>query len=730
MNGDSPFYRLSPFIQEYIYRHGWTELRDIQVEAAQALFDTDAHLLLASGTASGKTEAAFLPVLTLLQQRPCSSVGILYIGPTKALINDQFYRLQGLLQEADIPVWHWHGDVSRSSKERLLIQPKGVLQITPESLESLLINRTQQLQALFQDLRFIIIDEVHVFMGSDRGLQILAQVQRINRYTKQEPRRIGLSATLGDYSLAEQWLGSGSKRIVITPTTVPTGQSIRLALEHFCRPDEESKESAMPPAEDDPYYRYIFDITRSGKALVFSNNRAQTEAVTASLRQIAEARQLPDVYHVHHGSISAPLREVAEAAMRDPESPAVTAATVTLELGIDLGQLERIVQLEAPLSVSSFLQRLGRSGRRGNPMEMWFVTSDTEQSGVEPVPELLPWQLLQSIAVIQLYLEERWIEPIEASRLPYSLLYHQTMSELAQGEQSPRDLARRVLHLPPFSSVDPEDYRQLLLHLLDIDHLQRAEDGKLIIGLAGERVVRSFKFYAVFADNEEFIVQDESREIGSIVQPPPPGERFALAGRTWEVIEIDPKRKLVQVKQISGRASISWKGAGGRVHGRILNRMRQVLLEDKEYRYLQPQARQRLREARRVAVAHDLHRRTVLPLGGQAFAVLPWMGSRAYRTLDRSLRSLGRGRFNIYGLGGVAPYFFTMLADTDSPEILRQAIVRQVLGVETGETLVGLNESPRQQKYDEYVPQQLLRKAFIHDQLDVREMKTIVRTWE
>ncbi len=727
---DNPFYRLSPFIQEYIYRHGWTELREIQVEAAHVLFDTDSHLLLASGTASGKTEAAFLPVLTQLQQQPSSSVGVLYIGPTKALINDQFYRLQGLLQEADIPVWHWHGDVGRSSKERLVRQPKGVLQITPESLESLLINRTQVLQPIFHDLRYVIVDEVHVFMGSDRGLQILAQLQRLARYAKQEPRRIGLSATLGDYALAEQWLGSGSKRTVVTPRISAGGQSVRLALEHFQRPDEEDKEKPLPPAQADPYYRYIFGVTRPGKALVFSNNRAQTETVTASLRQIAEAEQLPDVYHVHHGSISAPLREAAEAAMRDPETDAVTAATVTLELGIDLGQLERVVQLEAPLAVSSFLQRLGRSGRRGGPMEMWFVTSETEKTGGEALPEMLPWQLLQSIAVIQLYLEERWIEPIESSQLPYSLLYHQTMSLLAQGEQTPRALAQKVLTLPPFKAVHPEDFRQLLLYLLDIDHIQRTEEGGLIIGLTGERVVRNFKFYAVFADNEEYTVQDESREIGSIIQPPPPGERFALAGRTWEVLEIDPKRKLVQVKQISGRASVSWKGTCGRVHGRILQRMRQVLFEDKEYRYLQPQARERLREARQLAAAHRLDQRNILPLGGQTFAILPWMGTRSYRTLDRSLRMLGRGRFSIYGIGGVAPHFFTLLADTDSSEILQQAIVRQVMGLETGESLVALNESPRLQKYDEFVPAPLLRKAFIHDHLDVKEMKSVVKAWE
>lgn len=131
---EHPFYRLAPFIQEYIYRHQWTELRDIQVKAAGVVFNSDAHLILAAGTASGKTEAAFLPVLTCLEEEPPSSLGVLYIGPTKALINDQFYRLEGLLEEAHIPVWAWHGDVSADRKRKLLREPRGVLQITPESL--------------------------------------------------------------------------------------------------------------------------------------------------------------------------------------------------------------------------------------------------------------------------------------------------------------------------------------------------------------------------------------------------------------------------------------------------------------------------------------------------------------------------------------------------------------------------------------------------------------------
>ena len=203
---ESVFNRFAPFIRDYIYSHKWEELHEIQVAAANIIFDTEYNLLLTSGTASGKTEAAFLPVLTQLWENPSGSVGVLYVSPLKALINDQFERLEELLEEADIPVTKWHGDASPSKKKHLLQTPRGVRQTTPESLESLLIRNSAGINRLFSDLRFVIIDEVHYFMDGDRGLQLLSILERLQRIIGYEPRRIGLSATLGDPTNAEKWL--------------------------------------------------------------------------------------------------------------------------------------------------------------------------------------------------------------------------------------------------------------------------------------------------------------------------------------------------------------------------------------------------------------------------------------------------------------------------------------------------------------------------------------------
>jgi ATP-dependent helicase Lhr and Lhr-like helicase len=741
---ENVFYRLAPFLQAFIYGNEWAELRPIQLEACRVIFETDAHLLLASGTASGKTEAAFLPILTLLHEHPSASVGVLYVSPIKALINDQFLRLGDMLRDAEIPVWHWHGDVGQAHKQKLLKHPSGVLQITPESLESLLINRTHELPRVFGDLRFVVIDEVHVFMDSDRGRQLLCQLARLERLASVQPRRVGLSATLGDYGLAESWLASGSNRSVVTPTVSSGGRKIRLALEHFFigesdtdnQPNEVTDGVTDNATDQEPVdqtaalERYVFDSTRDRKALVFVNNRRDAESIIISLRGIAEREGKPDIYHVHHGSISSALREAAEDALREDDRPSVTAATVTLELGIDLGQLERVVQIDAPFSVSSFLQRLGRSGRRDQASEMWFVAREVEPTAKTPLTELIPWNLLQCIAVMQLYLEERWIEPKRFRSLPYSLLYHQTMSTLASsGELSPIELVRRVLPLPPFREISQDDFKTLLLHLLEIDHLQRTEEGGLIIGLTGERTVRNFRFYAVFADNDEYTVRDESREVGSIGSPPASGERFGLAGRTWQVLEVDDKHRVVYAKRVKGRAPATWTGGGGEIHTRILERMRQVLIENTVYPYLQVNAQARLEQVRTLARNTTLDKSNIVSLGGDTFAVFPWVGTVAIRTLERLFRLHCAAELEAIQINVESPYYLTFKTRVGDASTILRAIRRALESDIAATELLGPEEAPTLEKYDPFIPSELRRRAFASDHLDLEGLKSSVSRW-
>lgn len=718
-----PFYRLAPFIQEFIYKRKWDKLREAQVEACRILFDTPNHLLIASGTASGKTEAAFFPALTELYHQPSKSVGILYIGPLKALINDQFERLNDLLREAHIPVWHWHGDVPQSEKTKLVKNPSGVLQITPESLEGLLMNKPNAIPALFQDLRYVIIDEIHAFMGADRGLQVLSQIARIERMAGCQPRRIGLSATLSDYATASDYLGAGS----LDPVEVVApqgGRKLRLNVEHFSFPSARTEEQTEHLANaQKAYYDFIYDHTRLKKALVFTNSRSDAELTTLELRRVAARRQERDVFYVHHGSISAMLREEAEAALRTGHGPAVAAATVTLELGIDLGELERVVQLGAPHSCSSFVQRLGRSGRRDDtPSEMMFVCSEEEDEEAQ-LPARMPWMLLRAIAIIELYVRDKWVEPLSLRKKPIGVLYHQTMSTLkAMGEAEPAELARAVLTLPPFRQMDPEEFKQFLHYLLQTDHLERTEEGTLIIGLAGEKVVNNFRFYAVFKDDEEHVVYNVSEEIGSITTVPPPGYCFSLAGLLWKVVEVDTRHKAVYVKPALGKVDTLWLGSGGDVHTMVAKKMRQILEDYTIYPYLAPNAVNRLERARRLARESGLLKQTIIPAGGDSFFILPWIGSKPFRTLELLLKNKLSERLYLRSIVPMEPYYMVVAGKIDA-ETLMEQIRLESAACKDPISLLTQDEAPYLGKYDEFIAPDLIRRAFAEDGLDVEAMK-------
>ena len=742
---DPIFDRYAPFVREFIYSRGWQSLHEVQRTAARILFDTDYNLLIPSSTASGKTEAAFFPILSELYETDAPGIGVLYIAPLKSLINDQFERITALCEEADIPVWHWHGDVAQSHKQKLLRDPRGVLQITPESLESMLMRRGADVVRLFGSLRYIVIDEIHTLTGADRGNQILCQIMRLSRLIGYQPRRIGLSATIGDTEAAAAWLGAGSGRETYVPELAREKLRWRLGVEHFyiaAATGQPNGSPVLPPVEmpaevydehgevqPDPGYEYVYDATKGRRALVFSNSREETEYVTATLRQIAERRGDADVFLIHHGNLSAAIREEAEAKLKDEEIRAVACATVTMELGIDIARLERVVQIGAPNTVSSFLQRLGRSGRRGGAPEMVMVFREEKPLPNTPLPQLMPWELLKAIAIVQLYIEERFIEPPIMRKKPFSLLFQQTLSMLvSSGALTPKALADRVLTLPPFASVTREEYKALLASMLSQDFLEWTEERELIVGLAGERLTASFKFYAVFKDAEDFTVRAGSDEIGTITNAPPPGERFALAGRVWEVEEVDAPHRLIYVHAVRGKMEIEWPGDYGEVNTRVLERMRQVLAEDTEYAYLRPQALERLRQARSVARATGLTESPVVHLGGYSYAVFPWLGTRAFRALRRLLgQTAADARISKIETGFC--YYLTLRMERGDAASLAAALKNAAAQGVDAASLVRPTETPLYEKYDNFLPGELLRAAFAADKLNTEEMTARLLSW-
>lgn len=737
------FDEFAPFVQDFIYRHRWEDLRPIQVAAGDVILHTDENLLLTASTASGKTEAAFFPILSQFSQDPPQSVGCLYIGPLKALINDQFLRLQELCDEGGIPVWHWHGDVSQSHKAKLMRHPSGILQITPESLEAMLLHKHMAIPKLFGDLRYIVIDEVHSLLRGDRGGQTLCLIERLGRLAGVNPRRIGLSATMGDPEKTGAFLSLGTGRKTLIPQVKAPGVKWRLSLEHFYVKDTQAGDGrtdieASPvldaktdaaPLQADPGLGYVFEHTRGKKCLVFVNSREECEGVTTTLRQYCELRHEPDRFLIHHGNLSASYRESAEELMKDEAHNLTVVTTATLELGIDIGRLERAFQIDAPWMVSSFLQRLGRTGRRNLPPEMWFVIREDEPEIRAMLPATIPWKLLQAIALVQLYLEGRWVEPPRLDRLPYSLLYHQTMSILGScGEMSPQALAERVLSLHYFHRITQDDYRTLLHHLLQQDHLQQTERGGLIVGLAGERILNSFKFYGVFQESEEYTVRNESQELGTVVAPPPPGEKIALAGHVWRVLEVDRKRHLIYCELVKGKVPAYFGECPGDIHTRVLERMRQVLREDRSYPYLMKNAVARLQQARYTARQSGAADDVLLFLGGKMWCLLPWLGTYGFLAMERFLNLKCAGRLGLKNLDPFRPFFLQFTMDADAETFFR-VLAEEGEKLTDPMDLVYPGEVPVFNKYDEYVPPELVRKGFAYGVLNVEEVRQRVRGW-
>ena len=738
------FDRYAPFIQDYICSSGWKALRSVQDAAGEAIFNTQDNVLITASTASGKTEAAFFPVLTLIDEDPPSSVAVMYIAPLKALINDQFGRLNELCEQAGIPVTRWHGDVPQSQKRKLMRKPQGILQITPESLESLMINKHMEIPSLFADLRFIVIDEIHSLLRSDRGLQTFCLIERMCALAGCHPRRIGLSATIGSPQAAGLFLASGSGRKTVIPRFDGGKEVWRLSMEHFFntspQADEGKDDNMVPslsvekptdtaPQAADPGIGYIFEHTKGKKCLIFTNSREECEAVCQNLRHYCEVKHEPERFLIHHGNLSASYRESAEEEMKDDDSLMSVCATATLELGIDIGKLERAFQIDAPFTVSGFLQRLGRTGRRGNPAEMWFVMREDHPEARAMMPDLIPWYLIQGIALVQLYIEERFVEPPRTGRLPYSLLYHQTMSTLAAGgEMSPRSLASRVLSLSSFRNITQDDYRILLRHLIENDHICRTENGGLILGLTGERIVNNYKFYAVFRENIEYSVHSGSEELGTIVKPPPAGDKIAIAGRVWLVEEVDHRKKEVYCTLVKGSIPAYFGDVAGDIHTRILERMYKVLDEEKSYPYLMKHAVCRLRDARSTFMKAGMKDHPLVHLGGNMWALFPWLGSYAFLALERFLKLRCGKALALKGLSPSRPYYMQFTMKVQEEEFYRITAEEASKDFDPMELLYP-SEVPVFEKYDEYVPPQLVRKGFAAGVLDIERMKQRVLSW-
>ncbi|MDP2965624.1 MAG: DEAD/DEAH box helicase [Pelolinea sp.] len=715
------FDSLAPFVQEFIYRQSWKELRLLQVEAVQAVMNSAQDVLITTGTASGKTEAAFLPVISLISHAPIGSVKVLYVGPLKALINDQFRRLEPLCEQGGIPIHRWHGDVAANQKSDLIDNPGGVLQITPESIESLLINKTKSLHRLFSGLEFIVVDEVHTFLESDRGLQLQSQLERLSAYSAQRPRRIGLSATVGDVEVAKRWLNYNSSELVTLINPKVELPSASLSHLHFIS----SKPEIHPDLLDDLYL-----LTRNRRSLIFCNTRDQVEQVTAQLNHRCRRDYLDERYLPHHGSISKDIREDAESKMRDGSRPYSVVCTNTLELGIDIGQLELTVQIDSTHSVMSFVQRLGRTGRKfGESRIMQIYSSELTSEPNDSFFNRFPFSLLKATAIVNLFLQG-WVEPPALSTYPYHILYHQILSLLIErNESTPKDLVNAFYCKGIFSNVSLDDFDLLLKHLVKIGHVEMLESGEMILGLEGEKVARSRDFYAVFQAPPEWDVVYVDKNIGRISPHPDlmSGVRLMLGGRLWEVTAIYPEQKQVIVKQAKNATATLFSGTGvPEMHPRIGQEVFKLLCDSNEPVYIGPEGITRLQQARSLFSEMDLNNHNYVD-GMDEWILFPWTGTRIARTLQLYIQRVGF-------CAEFAPFLFPWVLIIQKPEAgmhWKDFIARlnsEALGIEDGFELVTEMriELLQTHKYDQYLPELLIRKRAAYEWIDWENTKDCI----
>ncbi|MDV6428292.1 DEAD/DEAH box helicase [Pseudomonas aeruginosa] len=714
------FALLEPRIQRWIWSEGWTSLRDAQERAIPALLGADQDVIIAAATAAGKTEAAFLPILTNLLQDIETPGAVLYISPLKALINDQWDRLARLCDELELPVIAWHGDISASRKHRFLKSPEGILLITPESLEALFVNRGTSLAGLFANLRYLVVDELHAFIGSERGKQLQALMHRVETIIGRPLPRVGLSATLGDMMLAAAFLRPNAPHHVSVIESKGSGQILKVQIRGYV----ESKQ-AHPIQSDDEVFSpdhaiagHLFQVLRGSNNLIFPNSRTQVEWFADNLRRRCEQDGLPNEFWPHHGSLAKDIREETEKALKGGDRPATAVCTTTLELGVDIGSIKTVVQIGAPPSVASLRQRLGRSGRRPGEAAILRSYCKERQLGVgSPLSDRLRQGLLQSIAMIRL-LMQGWFEPPRVHGLHLSTLVQQCLSVIAQrGGATAAELWSTLIRNGPFTEVEQGSFLSLLRALGERDLITQETSGLLLPGVVGERMINHYDFYSAFVSNEEFRLVCDGKPLGAlpISRPLTVDQRIIFAGRRWRVTSVDTEAKVIVVRSDSGGAPPSFDGLGARVHDRVRQEMKTVLLETNVYPYLDTTAQELLAQARSAFSDLGLAHSSMTESGGKTY-LFTWQGDWTNDALAILLTHTGLASENS-----------GLVIEVEGDRTSLESKLREIVewdGIDESNVLADV-QNMAQEKWDWVLPPALLMQSYATMQLDLGGAKAL-----
>lgn len=659
MNNTSPsqaFGALNPLIQRWVWRQGWQALRPTQEQAIPALLSGDRDVIVAAATAGGKTEAAFLPILSRLlpDAGDTESKGLaLYIAPLKALINDQYQRLELMTENLEIPVVPWHGDIAQRQKHSFLKAPRGVLLITPESLEAIFVNHGHRVPWLFGDLQYLIVDELHSFIGVERGMQLQSLMHRLELAIRRRVPRVGLSATLGDMRLAAEYLRPGGgdhvETIVSTEDStelklqirgyrhLPPALSPKEAEEHEER-GEDVELGDVLQADILDIARHLFQTLRGTNNLVFANSRRDVETYADLLRRECERLRVPIEFFPHHGSLSKELREHVETGLKAQARPVTAVCTSTLEMGIDIGSVASIAQIGPPHQVASMRQRLGRSGRRGEAAVLRIYIQEPEIDNKTAIPDRLRPALFQAVAMTELMLA-RWTEPPRLDALHLSTLIQQILSVIAQhGGATAQSLWNVLCENAPFAAIGRDNFIALLKQMGRTGLLTQSQDGTLLHGKTGERIANHYSFYTAFTTPEEFSLAVEGKIIGAlpINRPVAEGSYLIFAGRRWRVLRVDTEHKRIDLARATGGRAPTFGGTPGVVHDVVRAEMFDLYNGSNDPVYLDARAKELFAEGRHHFRELGLHE-TAFVEDGKNTLIYPWAGDIAMDTLGALL---------------------------------------------------------------------------------------------
>jgi len=753
----SAFELLHPGVKHAIWDMGWGQLNPIQAAAIPIIVEQTAHVVITAPTAGGKTEAAFLPVISMIADEAEGSIRAMYIGPLKALINDQFERLERICERCQLPVHRWHGDVSQSEKAKTRISPSGILLITPESLEAMFARRGREVPKLFSGLRFIVIDELHAFLDNVRGIHLRSLISRIKTHAGCTPRMIGLSATIGDFDAAKVFINADAPAAVVVLEGPKVGRSIKLGIRgHLSAIENKDKEGRVvsrfrlsaaewylklgevsrddlnktaPLAKRFQVGEFVTDPKvvstevadiagdicrhfREGTNLIFGNSKKVIELAADHCHQVALQEKWPiDPFLVHHGSLSKDERESAEEILKSGRS-ATAFCSSTLEMGIDIGSVKAVGQIDPPWTVASLLQRLGRSGRRaGNGSVLRLYSRDETPNEESAIADLLFPDLLRAIALVRLVIQ-KWLEPPDHDRMHLSTLIHQTLSHLRQtGGMNLSDLFDALIVRGPFRNIAQADFVSLLRGLRDLQLVEQTPDGLMILGLEGEAITADRSFFAAFQSSEELTVLHDDRHLGNLAADlvPPAGENLLLGGRRWEVVEVRDTEGIVLVKPSTHPRVPYFKGDRGEIHDRVVQEMLGVLKDTEEPEWLDESAKTLLRCSRAIAQRSRVIETGIIvtQAGIQWF---PWRGTKVIRTLELLARtdgvipsvdqlSLGYPRWDEARL---RQHWLTISEFSDAPTDLSDLMANKCF-----------------EKFDMFTPPDLLNAANSRDRLNV-----------